>query len=184
MSMRQVLRWKYSLTTIQQNFPWFFFKFFLKVIIIDKYQAIFLGFPPIFSLADLASKKLFQNFGRLYLGQMWGPDTHDDPHETGAQLSIVSKSLIRGGYTEKVCCICWYSFVMAYIKQLCNNKKIVVVKIGPPTGQIKKGQFSRFCSFSLIVVFALCPFSNTYWHLVFTDLLVTTLWVCEHPTYL
>ena len=25
-------------------------------------------------LADLASKKLFQNFGRLYLGQIWEMD--------------------------------------------------------------------------------------------------------------
>ena len=68
--------------------------------------------------------------------------------------------ILRGGYTEKVNCICWYSFVMAYIKQLCKKKLLVFVKICPPTGQIKKGKFSRFFSFSLIVVLVLQPISK------------------------
>ena len=91
----------------------------------------------------------------------------------------------RGGYTKKVGCICWYSFVMAYFKQLCKKKLLVFVKICPPTGQIKKKvNFQDFAHSHYLLSLPYDHFQNTYWQLVFTDLLVTTLWVCEHPTYL
>ena len=67
---------------------------FWKIIIMEKYQAKLISFLLVFSLGQFGIEKLFQNFGRLYLGQIWemdameltqgGPDTHDDPHETGA----------------------------------------------------------------------------------------------------
>ena len=56
-------------------------------------------------LADLVSKKLFQNFGHLYLGQIGemdamevtqgGTDTHDDPHETGAARTAARPLLVQ-----------------------------------------------------------------------------------------
>ena len=56
-------------------------------------------------LADLESKKLFQNFGRLYLDQIWemdaievtqgGPDTHDHPHETVAAQTAARPLLVQ-----------------------------------------------------------------------------------------
>ena len=56
-------------------------------------------------LADLVSKKLFQNFGRRYLGQIWemdamevtqgGSDTHNDPHETGAARTAARPFILQ-----------------------------------------------------------------------------------------
>ena len=67
-----------------------FWKNVLKINIL----ANFLVFYLFSHLANLVSQILYQNFRRLYLSQMWemdgmelttgGPNTHDDPHETGA----------------------------------------------------------------------------------------------------
>ena len=71
---------------------------FWKIIIMDKYQAKLISFLLVFSYGQFGIKKLFQNFGRLYLGQIWekdamevtqgGSDTHDDPHKTGATRTV------------------------------------------------------------------------------------------------
>ena len=110
MIMRQILRWKYSHTTLgyktnQPNFPWNIFNVLKKKIIKDKYMAKLFIFYLFSHLADLVSKKLFQNFKRLYLGQMWemgamelttaGPDTPDDPHETGAARTAARPLLVQ-----------------------------------------------------------------------------------------
>ena len=44
---------------------------FWKINIIDKYQAKLFVFYLYSYLSDLVLTKLFQNFGRLYLRQMW-----------------------------------------------------------------------------------------------------------------
>ena len=59
-------------------------------------------------LANLVSKKLFQNFGPRYFGQIWemdamkvtqgGSDTHDDPHETGAARMAARPLLVQKNY--------------------------------------------------------------------------------------
>ena len=77
---------------------------FWKIIIIDKYQAK-LFFYLFSHLADLVSKKLIQNFGRLYIGQMWemdamevtqgGSDTHYEPHETGAAQTAARPLIVQ-----------------------------------------------------------------------------------------
>ena len=56
-------------------------------------------------LTNVVSNKLFQIFGRRYLGQMWemdamevtqgGPDTHEDPHETGAARTAARLLLVQ-----------------------------------------------------------------------------------------
>ena len=109
MIMRQVLRWKYILTTlghqtIEQNLAWSILNF-LKIIIIDKYQVKLFSFLPVFSFDRFGKQKLFQNFGRLYLGQMWemdamevtqgGPDTHDDLHKKGAARTAARPFLVQ-----------------------------------------------------------------------------------------
>ena len=58
-------------------------------------------------------------------------------------LVVAMSVCIRGGYTEKVGCICWYSLEMAYIKQLCKNKLFVFPKICPPIGEIVE----KLCNF-------------------------------------
>ena len=78
---------------------------FWKIIIKDKYQPYFFVFYLFSHFADLASKKFFKNFGRLYLGQMWemdamevtqgGPDTHDDPHQTVAVRTAARPLLVQ-----------------------------------------------------------------------------------------
>ena len=65
----------------------------------------FLSFYLFSHLADLVFKTLFQNVGRLYLGQMWemdamevtqgGPDTHDDLHEMWAARTAVRPLLVQ-----------------------------------------------------------------------------------------
>ena len=72
------------------------------MIIKDEYQAFFLL---VSHFANFASKKLFQNFGHLYLGQIWemdamevtqgGPDTHDDTHETVATRTDARPLLVQ-----------------------------------------------------------------------------------------
>ena len=76
-----------------------------KKIIIDKYQAKLFYFLLVFLFGQFGIKKLFQNFGRLYLGQMWemdameatqgGPDTHNDPHKTEATLTAAKPLLLQ-----------------------------------------------------------------------------------------
>ena len=78
---------------------------FWKIFIIDKYEAKPFCFYLFSCLADLVSKKNISNFGRLYLGQMWemdemevtqgGPDTPDDPHETGAAQTTARPLLVQ-----------------------------------------------------------------------------------------
>ena len=79
---------------------------FWKINIKDKYQAkLFFVFYLISHLADLLTKKLFQNFGRWYLGQIWemdvmevtqgGSDTHDDQYETGAAWTATRPFLVH-----------------------------------------------------------------------------------------
>ena len=56
-------------------------------------------------MADLVLNKLFQNFGRLYLGQMsemdamevtqGGPDTHDGSYKTEAARRLRDPSMCR-----------------------------------------------------------------------------------------
>ena len=56
-------------------------------------------------LADLVSQQLFQYCGHLYLGQIWemdameltqgGPDTHDNPHKTGAAQTAARPLLVQ-----------------------------------------------------------------------------------------
>ena len=98
-------------TTIQQNFPWNIFNV-LKKNIINKYQAKLFLFYLFSHLADLVSKKLFQNFGRLYLGQIWEmdameeaqgwPDTHDDPHKTGDARTAARPLLVQKNHLKTI----------------------------------------------------------------------------------
>ena len=65
-----------------------------------------------------------------------------------------------------------------------QTKTLIFMKSCPSTGQIKKCKFQDFVHFQYLLSLSYDHFQNTNGRLVFTDLLVTTLRVCENPTYL
>ena len=54
----------------------------------------------------------------------------------------------------------------------------------PNPADQKKVTFQDFAHFHYLSSLPYDHFQSTYGHLIFTDLLVTTLHVCEHPTHL
>ena len=77
----------------------------MKIFILDKYQAKLFCFLLVFLFGRFDIEKLFQNFGRLYLCQMWetdamevtqgGPETHNDPDKTGVARKAARPLLVQ-----------------------------------------------------------------------------------------
>ena len=71
----------------------------------DKYQAHFFGFVWVLSLSLFDIKKnvkisyvyilVKRALEKLHLHPQWGPNTHDDPHETGAARTAARPLLVQ-----------------------------------------------------------------------------------------
>ena len=82
-----------------------------------------------------------------------------------------------------VLCLLIFLFYGIFEKTL-QTKTIIFMKSCPSIGQIKECKYQEFAHFQYLSSWPYDHFQNTYRRLVFTDLLATTLWVCENPTYL
>ena len=128
--MQQVLRWKYSLTTvghktIKLNFLQIFLMFW-KLTIIDNYQAKFFSFLLVFSFAS----KLWTSVSRWnvrdggnprWVGHTWWPTRNGSSADGRETPPCAEKSFLETMKSFKMSY--YYKFVFLYIE--INNRYLV-----------------------------------------------------------